>query len=409
MGEQDFDLVILGLNNRPDLASHAVMKHIRALAEPAQLLVVSASAEIDAAICSFRHGACDFLRKPFSRELLLRTVDAALHERRHNAEDRRSAARLQDSEMAYRYLVESSRDIIYTLDEDGRFTFINERAQQLLGYTRDEMLGKQLHEIVHEDDKELAHHTLATGPDAAPQPRHIELRLMPRGADGVPMTFAVTLSSISATQPEAKLGLTSNRATPARMHGVARDISHRKTARSLIHHQACHDHLTGLPNRALFNDRLGLAMRHADDNACGVAVLFLDLDRFKRINDTLGHAAGDELLQQVAQRLTACLRSGDTLSRYGGDEFTVVLPALKTPADAGHIASKLVNCVRPLFRVAGFPVKVSASVGIATYLRGSETEEELIANADVAMYHVKVNGKNGHAFFAPEMPRTRLP
>jgi diguanylate cyclase (GGDEF)-like protein len=118
---------------------------------------------------------------------------------------------------------------------------------------------------------------------------------------------------------------------------------------------------------------------------------------------------GDQLLQQVASRLKACLRNCDTLSRLGGDEFTALLPDLNARGDAALIADKLVECLRPKFRLAGFPISISASIGISVYPSSGTSVEELIGNADVAMYHVKVNGKNGHAFYAPSMPNTRLP
>jgi diguanylate cyclase (GGDEF)-like protein/PAS domain S-box-containing protein len=401
-----FDLVILDLH-LPDMDGSLIMDFMNAQPNRVNVIVVSGTVEIDEAIASFRRGACDFLRKPYSRQNLFKTVDTALRQRRLQSENQLNAVRLEDSEKAHRHLLDNAPDILYTLDREGCFTFINERAQHLLGFGRDELVGQHFCALVHADDQEQARRQLSRAPDEDGTQPGVELRLRSRHSDGVERTFSNII-----TDPKPQAGASnpgSAGSAFAAAHGVARDITLHKRKQALLAHQAFHDPLTELPNRALFGDRLSLAMRQADRNASSLAVLFLDLDKFKRVNDTLGHVVGDQLLQQVASRLKACLRNGDTLSRLGGDEFTALLPELNARGDAAVIADKLVECLRPTFRLAGFPISISASIGISVYPSSGTSVEELIGNADVAMYHVKVNGKNGHAFYAPSMPNTRLP
>jgi diguanylate cyclase (GGDEF)-like protein len=185
--------------------------------------------------------------------------------------------------------------------------------------------------------------------------------------------------------------------------GTARDISERKEAEQLINFQAYHDLLTHLPNRALLRDRLNLAIAHARRNKGKLGVMFLDLDRFKVVNDTLGHSMGDRLLKAVANRLQSCLRRGDTLSRFGGDEFTLLLPEVRTRDDVVVIADKILDRLSAPFVIDGHELFVGASIGVALYPEAGDSGEALIQNADIAMYHVKGRGKNGYQFFSEEM------
>lgn len=171
----------------------------------------------------------------------------------------------------------------------------------------------------------------------------------------------------------------------------------------MINFQAYHDLLTHLPNRALLKDRLNLAITHARRNKRKLAAMFLDLDRFKLVNDTLGHTMGDWLLKAVANRLQSCLRKGDTLSRFGGDEFTLLLPEVRTRDDVVVIAEKILDRLNEAFVIDGHELFVGASIGIAMYPEAGDSGEALIQNADIAMYHVKGRGKNGYQFFSEEM------
>jgi diguanylate cyclase (GGDEF)-like protein/PAS domain S-box-containing protein len=185
--------------------------------------------------------------------------------------------------------------------------------------------------------------------------------------------------------------------------GSVIDITDRRQADATLRYQAFHDPLTGLPNRMLFDDRLGLAIANAHRNAHLLAVMFLDLDRFKNINDTLGHAIGDLLLQAVAQRIAACLRENDTISRWGGDEFTVILPQLTGIEDATTAAERILAALRPAFDLDGNELYIGSSMGIALYPRDGDDAHTLIKHADAALYHVKERGRNGYQIYTAEI------
>jgi diguanylate cyclase (GGDEF)-like protein/PAS domain S-box-containing protein len=398
-----FDLVLLDLR-LPDVGGNQVMDFINAQGIDAGVIVLSGMVEIDAAIGALKRGAHDYLRKPYSREELLQTVANALQQRRLEQGNRLIARQLENSEKMYRYLVDSSPDIIYTLDHDGRFTFVNDRACQMLGYARRELIGRHYSVLVHEDDLERARHAFHERRAGERAARNVELRLECRAGTRHAHAFNTTAMTISLNAmgmhlPDRAPGESSFIGT----YGIARDVSSRKRAEEVIYHQAYHDILTGLPNRTLFKDRLGLALHQARRKRAELAVMFVDLDRFKLVNDTLGHVKGDELLQQVAGRLKECLRQGDTLARQGGDEFTLVLPELRDREDARIVAAKFLERLHQAFDLDGNEVHISASIGIAVYPEHGETIDELLRHADIAMYQVKGRGKNGHAFYDPAM------
>ncbi|WP_114972121.1 EAL domain-containing protein [Rhodoferax ferrireducens] len=402
LSEGPFDLVILDLR-MPDISGHEIMDFMNTQHAGANMIVTSGDRGIEAAIGALKRGAYDYLRKPYSPEELIKTVDNALKQRRLQAENRHIAWQLESSERKYRYLVDSSPDIIYTLDHEGRFTFINDRVQQLLSFSRDELIGEHYSVLVHEEDVTRANYVFNEKRGDYRLSRNVELRLKSRHSDGEARTFNNELMMISLGANEKFQVPDSSRRELFGTYGIARDITDRKKADELITYQAYHDILTDLPNRVLFKDRLGLALLQAKRNNSNLALLFIDLDRFKLVNDTLGHAIGDELLQQTAIRLKACLRSCDTLARLGGDEFTAVLPELNDRQDAVVISEKVLECLRLPFQLAGQSVHISASIGIAIYPVDGESIEELIRNSDIAMYHMKAEGKNGHAFFDRSM------
>ena len=188
-----------------------------------------------------------------------------------------------------------------------------------------------------------------------------------------------------------------------RIAGIGADVTHRKEAEEKLVYLAHYDGLTGLPNRVLFLDRLQQTLAQAGRRATLAAVMFLDLDRFKVVNDTLGHAVGDDLLRQVAQRLSACTRLGDTVARFSGDEFVLIVNDLQGSEDARHIAQKVLLAIGEPFRAGGHEVFVSTSIGISMYPSDSEDEQALLKNADTAMYRAKESGRNNFQFYTREM------
>jgi len=398
-----FDLVLLDLR-LPDMSGHEIMDFINAKGIDSDVIVMSGEAGIDAAIGALKRGAYDYLRKPYNPPELLKTVENALQKRRLAVENRRISQRLENSEKMYRYLVDSSPDIIYTLNHEGCFTFVNDRAYQLLGFTREELIGKHYSILVHDEDQERARYVFNERRVDERASRNVELRLKCNSGAGAERTFNNTLMTISLNAIGMHVpGEEVEKHEFFGTYGVARDITDRKRAEEMISYQAYHDILTDLPNRMLFKDRLGLAVIQAKRKLSELAVMFVDLDRFKLVNDTLGHVKGDELLQQAALRLKECLRKGDTLARQGGDEFTIVLPELRDRADAKAIADKFLEVLQKPFDLDGHVVHISASIGIAIYPGDGESIEELLRHADIAMYQVKALGKNGHSFYHSSM------
>lgn len=178
-----------------------------------------------------------------------------------------------------------------------------------------------------------------------------------------------------------------------------RDVTSHKLAEATIRHQALHDPLTDLPNRELFNQQLTKSLVKAHQSGSKLAVCFLDLDRFQTINNTLGHAVGDKLLQRVAQRLTKCLQAGEIIARWGGDEFTILLPKISDAKDAVHIQEEILAAFKPEFDIENHRLYISASIGIALYPTHGEDAETLIKNADAALYRVKSQGRNNYQFY----------
>jgi len=398
-----FDLMLLDLM-MPDLTGHQVMGIIKQRGFDVTVVVVSGDSSFDGAVGVLRQGAYDYIKKPYAPEELLRTVENAINRRRLEEENREMQLRLSESEKLHRYIVNSSPDIIYMLDEEGRFTFVNERVETLLGYRVDELIGQHYSVLVHEDDREQAQYRFnerRTGDRAS---RNVELRLRckiggcsPRYFDASELPIEMSAMGVYDQTPAGGRGVFLG------TYGVARDISERKKAEEIISYQANHDLLTGLPNRTLLKDRLSLAIAQARRSEQSLAVLFLDLDRFKLVNDTLGHVAGDELLQAVAARLKDCLRDGDTLARVGGDEFMLLLPGVRTEEDAASVAYKIIGVLKRPFSIDGHDVFVSASIGVALYPRDGKTIDSLIKHADIAMYHIKERGKDGVQFFSQHM------
>ena len=396
-----FDLVLLDIG-LPDGSGLDVLHWLKQHQPATSVLMVSGQREQDAAVRALRHGALDFLRKPEDLDSLAERVEQALQRQALQRDNAELARQVTQSERLHRFLVERSPDIVYTLDAEGRFVFVNPRIESLLGFDRHATLGRHHAEIVHEDDRAHARHALAERRTDQRASTNIEIRLQvnPATLPGQPPRYLV--AAVSA------LGMYADGEGPGPQRfvgslGVIRDITERKRAEETINFQALHDALTNLPNRRLFKDRLALALAQAERRGLMVGVMFIDLDRFKLVNDTYGHLQGDELLRTFAQRLRHCVRAGDTVARQGGDEFTVLLPDLVKVDDALGVARKLLVELEKPFLIGHHDFRATASVGIALYPRDGLTAEQLMQNADIAMYQVKANGRNGGRLFTADM------
>ncbi len=396
------DLMLLDLN-MPVLNGYQVLDALCRAESDLAVVVVSGEDSIDGAVSCLRKGAQDYLRKPYLPEELFARVETALRERRLMRENRRMQQRLVESEQLHRFFVESAPDLIYLLNAEGRFTYTNQRIEKLLGYRRDELLGQHYKTLVHPDDHAQADLFLMALANGSSHPRlETELRLLhkDRAEDARPFeTYSVPVQMQSTTIHGAGT------------FGVARDISERRRAEEIIRFQSSHDLLTRLPNRALFRDRIVMALAQAQRDGRSLAVMYIDLDRFKLVNDSLGHLVGDELLQIVSLRMKELLRECDTLARVGGDEFLLLLPGVENDAAAILVADKLMEELERPFQLAEHQLYLTASIGIARHPQDGVTADTLIRHADTAMYAVKARGRNGHGFFSPDMesiPKHRL-
>jgi diguanylate cyclase (GGDEF)-like protein/PAS domain S-box-containing protein len=401
LGRQCVDVLVLDLG-LPDINGREVMEWVSRHQLSTSIIVFSAEDTIDAAILALRRGACEFIRKNSDPQDLVRTVEQVLRRRRIEREHALMTAQLEQSERLHRFLVENSPDIIYTLDSEGCFVFVNNRVESLLGYDNGELIGQHYSKIVHPDDRENARYAFAERRVGTRATFNFEIRLCCK--DHAVRHFENrSIVAILSSQGVYCADDAEQRRRFLGTSGVLRDITERKKAEETIAYQAFHDLLTGLPNRVLFRDRLDLAINQAKRRHHRVGVMYLDIDRFKVVNDTYGHAEGDELLRHFARRVRNCLRGSDTLSRQGGDEFTILLPDIEAADAIETIAAKILNELQPPFDVGGKNFTTSASIGIAIYPDNGTSAEELLRHADIAMYEVKHRGKNGFLCYAPAM------
>jgi diguanylate cyclase (GGDEF)-like protein/PAS domain S-box-containing protein len=281
---------------------------------------------------------------------------------------------LRESEQRFRALVHQASDVFTVVGTDGRIRYQSPAVESVLGYPADELIGAGMDALLHPDDREAFRGLLGESL-ARPSASVVgELRMRPHAHPDASRRFEMTVTNL--LHDPTVLGLVLN----------YRDITERALYQQQLTQQAFQDFLTGLPNRARLMERLDFAL---GQRGSSVGLLFLDLDGFKQVNDTLGHDAGDELLRQVATRFTGCLRGGDVLARLGGDEFIVLLPGA-TNDDAAMVARRLQAGLTEPFLLAGGTVTVGASVGVATSPAGQSTPEDLLREADKAMYQAKV-------------------
>ncbi len=348
----------------------------------------------------FSLGAVDYLFMPVAPEVLKTKVqvliDAELSRRARSgglARPSRPSAGARGADVdhllahagAERLIVEHAADYVALLDADHCWLYASTSYQNHFGAMV--YPGASYNEIVHPDDRDRVTQFLA-GTEA--------------GAGFQRLRYRVQGQCERFFESEAKLVAPAN-GSAARLVLVSRDISERKEMEAYVLHQSFHDSLTGLPNRLLLLDRLNQATTHRERLQVTVAVLFIDLDRFKEINDTLGHAAGDRVLQNVAERLSGCVRDGDTVARLGGDEFVVMLLDLNDVEAAAFVAEKIVDTLGAPCRIEGSELRVTASIGVAIFPHDATDVDTLLRHADVAMYHAKHDGGARFCFFALQM------
>lgn len=299
----------------------------------------------------------------------------------------RAAREAGEREKRLRRILDTVADGIITVGTDGRIETFNPAAERIFGFQAREVLGQPVTILVPESvhgNEEIASYIENKGTQILGKARELE----GRRKDGT--TFPMELTAAELKEERGRV-----------LAGVVRDITERKKAEEEIKRLALHDALTGLPNRNMFNDRLERAIGRAKRLHRQVGLMFIDLDKFKPVNDNLGHDAGDFVLKGVAERLRAHLRTTDTIARVGGDEFVVILENLDDWHAAGGVAQKLIESLAEPFDWRGTPCDLGASIGIAVYPRDAETPADLIRCADDAMYRVKQSGRNNFVYYDP--------
>jgi diguanylate cyclase (GGDEF)-like protein len=387
LSQTNVDIIVLDLG-LPDAQGLAAVRRVRVAAPGIPLIVLTGLDDELIAVQALREGARDYLvkgeitprglsralRYAIQREL----IEEAIHREIERGNDR--SDRLETT-------LQSIGDAVVCADDQGNVTFSNAVAEEMADFAKTARSDLPATEIVR---------MLAAGQSSPPPAdskegespvRHLPPNYTLRGRNGQEIAVEGCISKVSSAEGETSGNVI-----------VFRDVSEAREAARRTHHSAYHDFLTGLPNRMLLNDRITQAISMAPRRGKKVAVFFLDLDGFKRVNDSLGHAVGDELLKSVSARLVNCVRGSDTVSRQGGDEFVVLLSEMRDSEDAAITARRMLRSIAEVHRIGRHEIFVSISIGISVYPDDGQDAEELVANADAAMYQAKQTGRNGYHF-----------
>ncbi len=336
------------------------------------------------AVALLKAGAHDFIRK----DHLVRLAPALERALQESAE-RARRRQVEQTLRRFSVVVEQSPAAVMITDTKGNIEYVNKKFTEITGYRSDEVLREnpRILKSGHTSPEEYSclWETILAGKEW-----HGEFRNRRKDGDFVWESAYIA----PLTEPDG---------TITHFLAIKEDITETKETEKQIWYQANYDDLTGLPNRNLFLDRLGQALIKAERARAMVALMYLDLDRFKYVNDSLGHEAGDALLKQAAQRLSYCVRESDTVSRLGGDEFTVILPDIRDERAVILVAQKILEVLSQVFNVDGREAYVGASIGITLYPDDGADPRNLLRNADTAMYQAKEAGRNTYRFFTQEM------
>lgn len=297
------------------------------------------------------------------------------------------ASYLEASERRYESLFEQNPDAVFVLDSEGNFTSVNRSAAEMTGYSNEEVLNATRGDFILPEDREKTrrHFEEAIGGE----PQNFEAAIKTK--DGRPLDLNITYMPI-VVEEEIR-----------GVYGIGKDITERKALERELERRATSDDLTGLSNRNLFTERLKRALARTSRHGSSLAVLFLDLDNFKYVNDSLGHEVGDKLLCKVADRVQNSLRDTDTAARIGGDEFAALLENVEDESGAVRVAQRISDRLETPFHINGRELRMTFSIGIALGVSGKEDPGDLLRNADTAMYRAKENGKNRYEVFESDM------
>ena len=351
-------------------------------------LIIAGPKDVKVALEALRHGAKDYLLEDhLDNDSFVRAI-------RNMAERKAAEEMLFTEKERAQVTLNSIGDAVLSTDLEGKVTYLNVVAEKITGWTREEAAGKDIDEVFRIIDGSTRE------PCANPLRTAIQKN----------RTVGLTPNCILIRRDGAEFAIDDSAAPIHDQHGLAtgavivfHDVSVARALGAEMSHLAQHDTLTNLPNRTLMQDRLTQAIATASRKDSRIAVLFLDLDGFKNINDSLSHATGDRLLQLVAKRLLAAVRTSDTVCRLGGDEFVILLSEVAHAGDAGVKAGKILSALSAPFEIEQVTLRVTGSIGVSTYPEDGQSAELLIRNADLAMYQAKEKGRSNYQFFEKGM------
>lgn len=386
LDEAPYDVVLLDLG-LPDSRGLDALPTLRSRMPKLPVVVLTGIEDEELALHAVQQGAQDYLQKgQLDSNLLARSL-------RYAIERKRTTDALEESEERYRELVEHANSIILKVDSQGRIIFFNEFAQMFYGYAAEEVIGRSIVGTLFPERDSSGADLSETARDMLRSPgqyARYENETVRKNGERVWVAWAIRAISDREGGENGFLA-------------VGQDVTERRRMMETIRQQAYYDALTGLPNRMLFLDHLTLALHHAQRVGESLAVLFLDLDQFKLINDTMGHTMGDAILKTVAELLRSCVRAPDTVARIGGDEYTILLTRIARAGDAAKVAGKIISLFKHPLVVEGHEFHLSVSIGISLCPGDGEDVETLLKKADTALYHVKEHGRNNYQFYNTAM------
>ncbi|HWW60079.1 MAG TPA: EAL domain-containing protein [Thermoanaerobaculia bacterium] len=386
VGQNAVDMILLDLG-LPDAQGLSAIRQVRAVAGHVPLVVLTGLDDESVAGLALQEGAQDYLIKgQIETRGLLRSLRYAVERKTMES------ALLEEKERA-QVTLNCISDAVACTNDSGEITFLNVVAERMTGWSLGSALGRPMDEVFRIVDEpssralDLPDPHWVASPDAALPSSSILLR-----ADGSKMPIEASSACI-----QSRGGLANGAVV------IFRDVTAARALALKMSHTAQHDALTGLPNRLLLNDRINQAIARAPRHKNHVAVLFLDLDGFKQINDQRGHATGDRLLQSISERLVACVRGSDTVSRQGGDEFVLLLSEVEQWDDAAITARRILQAISDTHVIDDQEIHITASIGVSVFPDDGADAQILIKHADAAMYEAKERGRQGYRFFKPSL------
>ncbi len=381
---------VLSDHNMPQFDGVEALAMVKARDPDIPFILVSGAIGEETAVTAMRSGAQDFVMKQSLGRLgavLIREMGKAEVQRSARA----AAAHLQANEALLTSVFNTAADGIAVIDSGGVIEFANETLARMMGYEPSEIRGVELIRLLHQNAAGTAFWGKLFSTVAAPDctaPADLQTHARSRTAGAIPVEIRASRMEMNG-MPKATV--------------VMRDVSERARSEERMWRLAHFDELSGLPNRLLFRQLLEQALRDANRGKKLVSVLFIDLDRFKLINDTLGHDVGDDVLREVTERVRQCLRESDIISRFGGDEFATLMRDIDNPEAARAAASRILTAVAEPYSLNGDEYHLSASIGISTFPGDSDDAAALLRNAELAMYRAKDQGKNNFQFHSAQM------